>query len=860
MSGESELFLAAVQDRYRIERELGAGGMATVYLATELKHERQVALKVLRTELSMVLGAERFLTEIRITAHLDHPHILPLIDSGSVDGFLYYVLPYVRGESLRTILDREGRLGFPEAIAITRQVASALDYAHHQGVIHRDVKPENILIREGEAMLMDFGIALAMREAGGTRLTEAGLSLGTPQYMSPEQATGDRHLDGRTDEYSLAAVFYEMLAGEPPVTGPTAQAIIAKLLTEKPTPLRVVRDTVPEAVSRAVAKALAKTPADRFGTSVDFIDAVEAGFAARSGERSLRRLLPFMAVLLPAGIAVAIAMLTSSMKSEDSRRSLVLGGRTQLTNSANILHPAISPDGKQLAYFTQRCTDTGCTYDVQVQDVGGTTTRTVLSGVTAGDALEWSPDRRNLIAFGTFENRWGSHLVSLLGGSPRFIGGQVTTFAAGGDSLLVAPPLVRRLPDWIRVTTLGGDVRDSILVSDTGSSVGRVLVVPDTPWLIVELRQGGAARWETIDRHGKVVSRLTSDFAIMAGQQADDALWLAGPDKSVLRVPIDRATGRFVPQRDTIPGPLEGFSPTADGRNLVTSQGTYDYGVWRLGLRDLLAGRLPDSSRIARASSPMQVEISPDGGRMRWIREMPGANGGATEERIVVTPYTGTAETNINLSGTLLGAYWSDSVTLSVATRRPPNQIRLALVDVRSGTERRVFDLPPDSDIVDFTPVENGWSWIPAGGDRIVVRQGDRRREFPKPPWLWSLGQILSDDRGRVISFLGWGSSLQDSANLGAISLEDGSNRRWATAFAENAGTAFLSDGSILMVVFETEQTASVYRLRGPGRMELLGTIPRPVSDVSIASDLDHTLVTVRNFLADAWMIRILER
>jgi hypothetical protein len=678
--------------------------------------------------------------------------------------------------------------------------------------------------------------------------------------MSPEQATGDRHLDARTDEYSLAAVFYEMLAGEPPVTGPTAQAIIAKLLIERPTPLRVVRDTVPEEVSRAVARALAKTPADRFATSVEFIDAVEAGFNARPTRRLLRRLLPFAAALVAVAAAVVIGILASSRKPQAARRTLVLGGRTQLTNSANVLHPVISPDGKRLAYFTQRCTDTGCTYDVQVQDVGGTTTRTVLSGATAESGLEWSPDRRNLIAFGTIENRWGSHLVSVLGGSPRFIGGRVATFAAGGDSLLIAPPLGRGLPDWIRVTTLGGDVRDSILVSDTGSSIGRVLVVPDTPWLIVELKQGGTARWETIDRRGKVAGRLTSEFAIMAGQQADDALWLAGPDKSVLRIPIDRVTGRFAPQRDTIPGSVEGFSLTTDGRSLVTSQGTYDYGVWRLRFRDLLAGRLPDSSRIARASTPMQVEISPDGGRMRWIREMPGATGGATEERIVVTPYSGTTETNINVSGTLLGAYWADSVTLSVATRRPPNQIRLALVDVRNGSERRVFDLPPDSDIVDFTPVPNGWSWIPAEGDRIVVRQGDRRRAFRKPPWLWSLGQILSDDRGRMISYLGWGPSLEDSANLGAISLDDGSNSRWAAAFAENAGSAFLSDGSILLVVFKTAQTAAVYRLRGPGRMELLGMIPRPVSDVSIASDLDHALVTVRTSNADAWMIRILQR
>ena len=222
--------------------------MATVYLADDLKHDRKVAIKVLRPELGAVLGAERFLAEIRITARLDHPHILTLIDSGDADGLLYYVLPYIRGESLRDKLIREQQLDIDETLVITRQIAGALDHAHRQGVIHRDIKPENILLHEGEAMLADFGIALAVKEAGGDRLTETGLSLGTPQYMSPEQATGDRQLDARSDIYSLAAVCYEMLAGEPPVTGPNAQAMIAKLMTERPVSLRVVRDTVPESI------------------------------------------------------------------------------------------------------------------------------------------------------------------------------------------------------------------------------------------------------------------------------------------------------------------------------------------------------------------------------------------------------------------------------------------------------------------------------------------------------------------------------------------------------------------------------------------------------------------------------------
>jgi serine/threonine-protein kinase len=213
MPGTEDL-RSALAERYRIERELGAGGMATVYLARDIKHDREVALKVLRPDLSAVIGTERFLSEVRITAKLDHPHILTLIDSGEADGMLYYVLPYVRGESLRAKLSREKQLSVDEALSITRQVASALDYAHAQGVVHRDIKPENILLHEGEAVLADFGIALAVKEAGGNRLTETGLSLGTPQYMSPEQATGDRALDRRSDIYSLAAVFYEMLGGE----------------------------------------------------------------------------------------------------------------------------------------------------------------------------------------------------------------------------------------------------------------------------------------------------------------------------------------------------------------------------------------------------------------------------------------------------------------------------------------------------------------------------------------------------------------------------------------------------------------------------------------------------------------------
>src|SRR5678815_1219092 len=282
----------ALAGRYRIEREIGAGGMATVYLAGDLKHDRDVAVKVLRPELAAVLGTNRFLNEIKISARLDHPHILTLIDSGAADGFLYYVMPFVRGESLRNKLEREKQLGLDEALDITKQITSALDHAHRHGIVHRDIKPENILIHEGEAVLSDFGIAMAVKEAGGNRLTESGVSLGTPQYMSPEQATGDRPLDARSDVYSIAAVLYEMLAGEPPHTGASVQAIVSKLLTEQPTRLRVLRASVPESVDEAVAKALAKVPIDRYGTAGDFARALATrGPPHRPSPRS-RRWLP----------------------------------------------------------------------------------------------------------------------------------------------------------------------------------------------------------------------------------------------------------------------------------------------------------------------------------------------------------------------------------------------------------------------------------------------------------------------------------------------------------------------------------------------------------------------------------------
>lgn len=282
MANELERLTNALAGRYAIEREVGRGGMATVYLARDLKHERRVALKVLSQELAHVLGPERFLREITLTAQLNHPHILPLLDSGQCDDFLYYVMPYVEGESLRDRLRREKQLRIEDAVQIAREVADALDYAHRHNVVHRDVKPENILLQEHHAVVADFGIARAISVAGGEKLTATGVAVGTSEYMSPEQASGQDELDGRSDVYSLACVLYEMLAGQPPFTGATVQSVVHQQLTVKPARVTTKRPGVSAELAQTIQRALAKVPADRTPSAAEFASAL-----ARTGEPAI---------------------------------------------------------------------------------------------------------------------------------------------------------------------------------------------------------------------------------------------------------------------------------------------------------------------------------------------------------------------------------------------------------------------------------------------------------------------------------------------------------------------------------------------------------------------------------------------
>ena len=343
-------------DRYRLERELGRGGMATVYLAHDLRHDRKVAIKVLHPELAAILGGDRFLNEIRVTAHLQHPHILALYDSGTAGHNLYYVMPYVEGESLRQHLVRQHQLAITDAVRLAREVAEGLDYAHRHGVIHRDIKPENILLQEGRAMVADFGIALAVRNAGGERITQTGLSLGTPQYMSPEQATAERELDARSDVYSLGCVLYEMLSGEPPHTGSTTHAVIAKIVTDRPTPIAQLRETVTPELAAAVHKALAKLPADRFTSAAEFASALSQPGAISAAPRGPSHAAPGTGRRTAWGVGAGVVLLAVALGWYLGRRESPLPVTTpsQLTITAPDLTAAgITPDGTAIVYVSR---------------------------------------------------------------------------------------------------------------------------------------------------------------------------------------------------------------------------------------------------------------------------------------------------------------------------------------------------------------------------------------------------------------------------------------------------------------------------------------------------------------------------
>ena len=460
---------------YLVERELASGGMATVYLAHDKKHDRKVAIKILHAELAAMVGAERFLQEIRVTANLQHPHILGLIDSGLIGddagelrGRPYYVMPYVDGESLRQRLDTEQQLPVSDAVRIATEVASALDYAHRHGVIHRDIKPENILLHDGSAIVADFGIALAVTQAGGQRITQSGLSLGTPSYMSPEQAMGERTITARSDIYSLGAVTYEMLSGEPPFTGPTVQAVVARVMTEQPRALTAQRRNVPPQVEAAVARALEKVPADRFASAHEFAQALSNSSFTLSGDSTsqraaangrARRMLFGAATLAALFLAIAIwGWMRPAPSKPVVRYNLAFDSAEAMAPDAPYWGRLdISTDGSRLAYLG------GPQGQVLIR-LRNQLHATALAGTEGAMTPFFSPDGQH-VGFLIFKTIPELRMVSVSGGPSIIVTDSLVSVAGaswGRDGFIYADasgpePLIRveakqaAVPKWFTV-------------------------------------------------------------------------------------------------------------------------------------------------------------------------------------------------------------------------------------------------------------------------------------------------------------------------------------------------------------------------------------------------------------------------
>ena len=873
MSDVVTRLFTALADRYRVEREIGAGGMATVYLARDLKHDRDVALKVLRPELGAVLGISRFLNEIKISARLDHPNILTLIDSGVAGGVPYYVLPFVRGESLRDKLRRDKQLGIDEALDLAKQVTSALDYAHRQGIVHRDIKPENILIHEGVAMLSDFGIATAVKDAGGNRLTESGVSLGTPQYMSPEQATGDRVLDARSDVYSIAAVLYEMLAGEPPHSGATVQAVIAKLLTERPTRLRVIRDTVPESVDTAVAKALAKLPADRYASAAEFARAlVTAGPPERtlvaSTSAASRRWIP---IAIGGGIVIAVAIAAALTLARPPAAPPV-PDRVQLTSTGNAISPSLSPDGTRLAFAEKQCDSVGaCTYQLVIRDIDGTGRHLVVArNIGYVYKTQWISDGRWLEFSGSYPpTRHGAFAVPTLGGEPRYLGCCIfevqsgdTALLSGGSSLAGAA--------WVRrITVRDGQTLDSVQVLDPGAKYFTIpLTIPDRFIVAVRKTSESLPELRLTDFRGRVVDRLTPP------SWTDNlARWVASRKKLVVASPR-RLTGTefdiltmhvspsdIGPRIDTVVSGVQLgdglFDLSADGERLVYSAGPVETSFSTIDVDRTSPKRLVAKQPVF-STTQLRGQLSPAGDQMLLARV--ALRSGANTSQFSISARNGDAESQIPVAvENLLDFAWAPGgARIMYLHGIGGNKVRLIEKDT-TGRETRKLGQLEQSAAVRFEPLPNGAiALLPLDRRSVSVirRPASDSVTWPLPPWLSQIFTISHSPDGKSLAVEGM-NRLADSVVVATVDIETGRFTRIGSfAGSDPQKVAWLNDGSIMSILREPEGAWVLYWFPPGSPAKRLGTLPHTRAEFSISSDGRHVAMFSYSDKNDVYMIR----
>ena len=834
LPGHLQLALAG---RYTIERELGRGGTATVYLARDLKHDRPVALKLLRPELAAILGGERFLREIRLTAQLQHPHILTLIDSGEAGGFLYYVMPYVDSESLRDRLEREGQLPLAEALRITRGIASALAYAHQHGVIHRDVKPENIMLHQGEPMVADFGLALAVSTAGRERLTETGLSLGTPAYMSPEQCAAEPKLDGRSDQYSLASVLYEMLAGEPPYTGPTAQAIIAKRLTGAIPRLATVR-AVPAAVETAISRALAKARADRFHTVSEFATALEDASTPTSRLLSRRRVAAL-------GAVVALAIVSVVASKVASRRQAGPVVQRQFTFTGKATSPALSPDGQAVAYVSgQR--------SLLVQRLDGRDPVVLVPPARFIASPRWTGDGRAIV-FAMFRDSSelpATYMVPSSGGPTRRVLEDIPAFDPGPDStLIVRAPREKRRLEFVSLWTQ----RPSrvIALPDSIDEPDEVLWSPDRRWLA--FRAAGTL-W-VVRTEGGTPNRIVEDGRNVRWASGSDALYfLQGPvgAAGLMKVVLDRRSGMKRGEATRVMS-----LPTADAFDIArTNLLVYTQTNPSSQARTLVFGGavprrvIKEHSLTEGTAYVSSVAISGDGQWVAYSQER-----GAQADIWIVPFRGGSARTVAASPAWEFWPSWSPDGSRLAFGRGDSTGRALMVTDVESGVAQRAGSLPgPASAYGIRAPAV--WS---ADGRYLAYFSLDLRRiglvdfvgqtesvaQIPESVGTaYSLVAPSPDGRDLIAS------TIVRTTDWGELWLVSGDGHRWRRLrgpFGESYPIAWHSDGWIYLVNYRALNTdygparAELWRMHGPaGRPELYAALPEGCGITSISKNAER--------------------
>ncbi len=858
---------SALADRYHIDRELGRGGMATVYLAQDLKHDRPVAVKVLRPDLAAALGAERFLREIKLAARLTHPHILPLHDSGEADGLLFYVMPYVEGESLRDRLTREKQLAVEDAVQITREVGDALSYAHSHDVVHRDIKPENVLLQSGHAVVSDFGIARAIGAAGGDNLTESGLAVGTPAYMSPEQGAGSRELDGRSDLYALACMLYEMLAGRPPFVGPTVESIVRQHLAVAPPAVTVMRPGTPAEVARALERALAKTPADRYPTAAAFVAALAAPSLPRSmptGERATRAIRAQHLPAPPTRLIGRDAELTAlvALLRRDAVRLVTLAGPGGVGKSRLAVQAAaeVATDFAGGVYFVPLgvLSDSALVWSavaraLEVRDMGA---RPVLDAL---DEHVRALEGRVLLLLDDFE-----HLIDAAGDIVRLLAACpalkviVTSRAVlnlSGEHEFEVPPLP--LPDLHQGTdlaTLAACPAVALFVERAAAARADFALTPDNAHAIAEIcaRLDGlpltlelAAARVRIMPPTEMLTRLRSRLQLLTGGARDlparqqtlraTIEWshdLLSPDEQTLfrrfavfagGCALEAVEAVCNTRRDLGTEVLEGVSSLMSKSLLRKTEGTTDEARFSLldTIREYALERLdasPEADEVRRAHAAYCLVLAEQGDasftgseRALWLARF-DAEHDNFRQAIDWLVATGRADWALRLAAALF-RYWEAREHLTEGRRRLVAV--LGLPDAQTPTKERARAL------------------VAAGV--LAVEQGD----YATARTLIADSLAIYEERGDP-----WGSVVCRNA-LAAAAVDEGDHPR-AQALFEQCLTAWEALGDQRAVARALSNLANLAKIRGdrPRARSLYEqsiAIFREVGDeVGVAWSLNH--------------------